>query len=104
MMIGTRLHKWFSLFHSNYSLKSRSNHHAASSQHHPKQGSCYPERMRGISPRFKLLALVIVIIVVLLDQLSKAWISQYLSLTESKNVFPGFDLILRHNTGAAFSF
>jgi signal peptidase II len=42
--------------------------------------------------------------VVILDQLTKVWISQTLRLYESIMVFPFFNLTLVHNTGAAFSF
>lgn len=40
----------------------------------------------------------------LIDQLSKYLSSHYLNMTDNIKVLPGFDLVLRHNTGAAFSF
>jgi signal peptidase II len=43
-------------------------------------------------------------LVIILDQLSKAWISQHFAIGETFNVLSVFDLVLAHNTGAAFSF
>lgn len=44
------------------------------------------------------------VIIIILDQLSKVWISQSLDLRQSINLIAGLDLTLVHNTGAAFSF
>ena len=43
-------------------------------------------------------------LVIALDLASKAVMSHYLVLNEPLAIFPGFNLTLRHNTGAAFSF
>ena len=43
-------------------------------------------------------------LVVALDLATKAWISRYFTLGESVPVLPFFNLVLMHNTGAAFSF
>jgi len=43
-------------------------------------------------------------LVIVLDQLSKAWITSHFSYGESYYVLSVFNLILVHNTGAAFSF
>lgn len=43
-------------------------------------------------------------IIVVLDQLSKYLCKTNLNYAEAVQVFPGFDLLLVHNTGAAFSF
>ncbi len=43
-------------------------------------------------------------LVIVLDQLSKAWITSHFVLGESLTVLGVFDLVLAHNTGAAFSF
>lgn len=43
-------------------------------------------------------------LVIVLDQLSKAWITSHFVYGESLFVFSVFDLVLVHNTGAAFSF
>lgn len=43
-------------------------------------------------------------LVIVLDQLSKAWISSHFAYGESVAVLGVFDLVLAHNTGAAFSF
>lgn len=44
------------------------------------------------------------LIIVILDQLTKYWVSHQFSLYESLPIFPGFNLVYVHNTGAAFSF
>lgn len=44
------------------------------------------------------------ILVVLLDQTSKFWMSSHLALHESWDLIPHLRLFLSHNTGAAFSF
>jgi signal peptidase II len=43
-------------------------------------------------------------LVILLDQLSKAWIERHLELYESLRVFALLNITRLHNTGAAFSF
>lgn len=43
-------------------------------------------------------------LVVVLDQISKAWITHHFAFGESLRVLSVFDLVLAHNTGAAFSF
>jgi len=43
-------------------------------------------------------------VVVGLDQLTKYLITQHLTLMDSIKILPSFDLTLRHNAGAAFSF
>lgn len=44
------------------------------------------------------------VLVIVLDLLSKALATQYLNLYEPVPVFPGFNITLMHNSGAAFSF
>jgi len=44
------------------------------------------------------------VLVVVLDQLSKLWITSHFTYGEHFYVFGVFDLVLAHNTGAAFSF
>ena len=53
----------------------------------------------GLRPYGLVLALCIIII----DQISKYWSTLYLS-AEHVSVFKGLDLVLSHNSGAAFSF
>lgn len=43
-------------------------------------------------------------LIVILDQITKSWISQTLTLYESVDILPFFNFTLVHNTGAAFSF
>jgi signal peptidase II len=43
-------------------------------------------------------------LVIILDQLSKAWITNHFVFGESFAVLGVFNLVLAHNTGAAFSF
>lgn len=43
-------------------------------------------------------------LVIVLDQLSKAWITSHFVYGESLTVFSVFNLVLAHNAGAAFSF
>ena len=43
-------------------------------------------------------------LIVALDLLTKKWVSHGFELYERYNVLPVFDITLRHNTGAAFSF
>ena len=42
--------------------------------------------------------------IVVLDLASKAWMSGWLRLGESREVTPFFNLVMAHNAGAAFSF
>ena len=44
------------------------------------------------------------VLVIVLDQLSKMWIARHFANGESFTVFNVFNLVLAHNTGAAFSF
>ena len=44
------------------------------------------------------------LLIVILDQITKSWISQTLTLYESVAIFSFFNFTLVHNTGAAFSF
>jgi len=46
---------------------------------------------------------LLIILLVVLDQISKILISSYLSLGESLNLLPFLNLTLIHNTGIAFS-
>jgi signal peptidase II len=48
--------------------------------------------------------LLISVVVIVLDQLSKAAISNHFVYGENLAVLPFFNLLLAHNTGAAFSF
>jgi signal peptidase II len=48
--------------------------------------------------------LLVSVVVIVLDQLSKAAISSHLMFNESHAVTPFFNLVLAHNTGAAFNF
>lgn len=48
--------------------------------------------------------LVVASVVIVLDQLSKAAINSHFIYGESLAVMPLFNLVLAHNTGAAFSF
>ncbi|MDH4234997.1 MAG: signal peptidase II [Gallionella sp.] len=43
-------------------------------------------------------------LVIVLDQLSKMWITSHFAYGENLYVLGVFDLVLAHNTGAAFSF
>lgn len=43
-------------------------------------------------------------LIVVLDQVSKSAAVQWLTLNQAQPVFPGFNLTLVHNPGAAFSF
>jgi signal peptidase II len=51
-----------------------------------------------------VLYLTLVLVVMLLDQISKAWCDAVLQYGLPETVFPGFDLLLIYNSGAAFSF
>ena len=46
----------------------------------------------------------LVLLIVILDQVTKSAASQWLVYNQSNPVFPGFNLTLVHNSGAAFSF
>ncbi len=48
--------------------------------------------------------LALSVLVIVLDQLSKAWITRHFAYGESYTVLSIFNLVLAHNTGAAFSF
>ena len=48
--------------------------------------------------------LLVSVVVIVLDQLSKAAINSHFVYGESLAVMPFFNLVLAHNTGAAFSF
>jgi signal peptidase II len=48
--------------------------------------------------------LLLAALVIVLDQLSKLWISSHFLYGESFTVLSVFDLVLAHNPGAAFSF
>lgn len=48
--------------------------------------------------------IIVSAIVVGFDQITKYLSTQHLTLVDKIKVFPGFDLTLRHNTGAAFNF
>ncbi len=56
-------------------------------------------RMRRLAPWYALAVLVVV-----LDQLTKYWISAGLDYGEARAVTGFFNLVLTHNKGAAFSF
>ncbi|MDO8413796.1 MAG: signal peptidase II [Gallionellaceae bacterium] len=43
-------------------------------------------------------------LVIILDQISKIWITSHFMYGESLAIFSLFNLVLAHNTGAAFSF
>lgn len=63
--------------------------------------SSLPEARRGYS----LIAwLNWAMLIVIFDQLSKAWFSAQLQLHDSQPVFFGLNFVLVHNPGAAFSF
>ncbi|HKT71415.1 MAG TPA: signal peptidase II [Steroidobacteraceae bacterium] len=69
----------------------------------PTQGSAHAE----IAPAQEgtgRVWLPITIAVVVLDQLSKAWIVEHFALHERKALLPVLDITLTYNTGAAFSF
>lgn len=48
--------------------------------------------------------LVITVVIIILDQITKYFALQELLLHQAVHIFPGFNLTLMHNTGAAFSF
>ncbi len=51
-----------------------------------------------------LIWLWISVIIIILDQSSKLWITQIISLHQSIPILPSFNFTLLHNEGAAFSF
>jgi signal peptidase II len=51
-----------------------------------------------------LIWLILSVVVIALDQLSKHWVDQAMALYQSLPVLPGFQLTHVRNTGAAFSF
>lgn len=55
-------------------------------------------------PKNSLMWLLLSLIVLILDQITKAWVSNHLSFNQPVNILPYFDLRLLHNTGAAWSF
>lgn len=60
-------------------------------------------KLKGLrSPLFWLFLLAAVIIMI--DQVTKALVTTRLDYGVPRTVFPGFDLLLAHNYGAAFSF
>ncbi|HZW23926.1 MAG TPA: signal peptidase II [Gallionella sp.] len=48
--------------------------------------------------------LALAVLVIVIDQISKLWIVEHFVYGESLRVLSVFDLVLAHNTGAAFSF
>jgi signal peptidase II len=48
--------------------------------------------------------LPLTVVVIVADQLSKAWIVQHFALYERRRIFALLDITLMYNTGAAFSF
>ena len=48
--------------------------------------------------------LLIAVIVIAMDLATKAWVTSHFSYGQRLEVLPVFDLVLLHNTGAAFSF
>jgi len=60
--------------------------------------------MREPSPTRWLRWLLLSAVVIVLDLATKAWVSGAFQLGESREVTPFFNLVLAHNTGAAFSF
>ncbi len=60
------------------------------------------QKQQGKSGQLKWLMLSV--LVVALDLLSKAWVTDSFNYAERLYVLPVFDLTLLHNTGAAFSF
>ena len=48
--------------------------------------------------------LMLSVIILVLDQITKFYAVQFLTLYEQKYIYDGVNLTLMHNTGAAFSF
>ena len=55
-------------------------------------------------PKNNLVWLWLSLLVVILDQLTKIWVTASLELYQSISVLPFFNLVLVHNEGAAWSF
>jgi len=55
-------------------------------------------------PKNSLMWLSLSLIILILDQITKTWVSTHLSLNQPVNILPHFDLRLLHNTGAAWGF
>jgi signal peptidase II len=55
-------------------------------------------------PKNSLMWLFLSLIILVLDQITKTWVSTHLSFNQPINILPYFDLRLLHNTGAAWSF
>ncbi len=55
-------------------------------------------------PKNSLMWLSLSLIILILDQITKTWVSTHLSFNQPINILPYFDLRLLHNTGAAWSF
>lgn len=64
--------------------------------------SSIPVQSNKLIPRWLCFAAVVVMVA--LDQLTKSLVSQHLQMGVPVTVLPGFDLLLAHNEGAAFSF
>lgn len=54
-------------------------------------------------PKNSLMWLFLSLIILVLDQITKTWVSTHLSFNQPINILPYFDLRLLHNTGAAWS-
>jgi signal peptidase II len=54
-------------------------------------------------PKNSLMWLLLSLIILILDQITKTWVSTHLSFNQPINILPYFDLRLLHNTGAAWS-
>jgi len=54
-------------------------------------------------PKNSLMWLFLSLIILVLDQITKTWVSTHLSFNQPVNILPHFDLRLLHNTGAAWS-
>ncbi|WP_069470549.1 signal peptidase II [Candidatus Marithrix sp. Canyon 246] len=54
-------------------------------------------------PKNYLMWLFLSLIILILDQITKTWVSTHLSYNQPVNILPYFDLRLLHNTGAAWS-
>ncbi len=67
----------------------------------PRAGSAPAGRSGAPSGRVWLL---LSLVVIALDQLSKAWVVRHLSFHLATRILPVLDLTLAYNTGAAFSF
>lgn len=63
-----------------------------------------PEAASGGARWQNLAWLLLSMIIVWVDQISKRWAADYLSGMDGINIWPGFDFSLAHNFGAAFSF